>query len=140
MYFAQFSNGVDIGDLVVSGTKVDNVGSVRNPIQVFQAAIAYRQGAESMQFFSQNSEKKKNTKKMYFVPKNCNFSIFGELQNEKGFFQQFNLCSNLLSKWRKVASKSHFYFAVQEKRLKKQFFGMKYIFINVAARFVCKHF
>ena len=58
MYFAQFSNGVDIGDLVVSGTKVDNVGGVRDSIQVFQATIAYRQGAESMQFFSQNSEKK----------------------------------------------------------------------------------
>ena len=66
MYFAQFSNGVDIGDLVVSGTKVDNVGSVRNPIQVFQAAIAYRQGAESMQFFSQNSEKKIRKKCILF--------------------------------------------------------------------------
>ena len=37
---------------------------------------------------------------MYFVPKNCNFSIFGELQNEKGFFKQlvFNLLNKLLHK------------------------------------------
>ena len=70
------------------------------------------------------------TKKMYFAPKNCFLSLFCELQIGNGSKKQFALCSNLLSKWNKVALKSHFHFAVHEKRLKKHFFGAKYIFFH----------
>ena len=65
---------------------------------------------------------------MYFVPKYCNFSIFGQLQNWKGFFKQFVLCSNLFSKLKTNCLKKPFSFCSSPKMLKLQFFGTKYIF------------
>ena len=54
----------------------------------------------------------------------------------KWLLKHFVLYSNLFNKLENVASKSHFHFAVQEKRLKKQFFGAKYRPENKAFSFL----
>ena len=80
---------------------------------------------------------RKTEEMLYLTPKNGVSSLFLWTANWKWLFW-----SNLfplyyvviyLVNWRKAASKSHFSFAVQEKRLKKPFFGAKYsIFLFVS--------
>ena len=86
------------------------------------------------------------TKKMYFAPKNCFLSLFCELQEMKmDFWNNFSPISNnllniLLHKTigEKLLKNSIFNSCSSQKRLKKQFFGAKYIFFINVARFARK--
>ena len=75
-------------------------------------------------------------KKLYFAPKNCFLSLFSQTVKWKWLFEAIFL--NLILKYYKkqIAFKCHFHFAVHEKRLKKQYFGVKYNFNVIFG--VCK--